>query len=146
MRRAVTPSLLLLALLALVPSHASAQTASRPAPAPAAPAPLHALAPAPMMLVHGLLAFIDPETGLIGGPISSLLAPMDLGQTAAAGEPVEVRLPDGSYMLDLQGTGMEYLTLHVDALGKRTLRCVHGAAHAHASLSVVPVPPAPVER
>ena len=99
-----------------------------------------------MPLVSGLLAFIDPETGLLGGPIFPLVAPTDLSTSAAALDPIEVRLPDGSYMLDLQGGGMDYLVLHIDAFGKKTMRCVHGLEHAHQSLTVAPIIPVPVER
>jgi hypothetical protein len=33
-------------------------------------------------------------------------------------------MPDGSVMLDLRGTAQDYLVLHVDALGHRTIQCV----------------------
>lgn len=146
MKRLVTPLCSLLLAATLLPVVAHAQTATAIKPSAAKPAPLYALTPSPMPLVSGLLAFIDPETGLLGGPIFPLVAPSDLASSAAAIDPVEVRLPDGSYMMDLQGGGMDYLVLHIDALGKKTLRCVHGLEHAHQTLTVAPIVPVPVER
>lgn len=146
MKRLVTPLCFLLLAAAVLPAASNAQTATAAKPAAAKPAPLYTLTPSPMPLVSGLLAFIDPETGLLGGPIFPLVAPTDLATSAAAIDPVEVRLPDGSYMMDLQGGGMDYLVLHIDALGKKTMRCVHGLEHAHRTLSVAPIIPVPVER
>ncbi len=146
MKRLVTPLCAFLLAAALLPATTHAQAPTAIKPAAAKPAPLYALTPSPMPLVSGLLAFIDPETGLLGGPIFSLVAPFDLAPIAPAADPVEVRLPDGSFMIDLQGGGMDFLMLHIDALGKKTMRCVHGFENAHHTLAVTPVVPAPVER
>ena len=68
-------------------------------------------------------AYIDPETGQIGIP--SPLPEVPEEKTGA--EPVlhEERLPDGSYMVDLKGTGVDYMVMNIDPkTGKRTTQCV----------------------
>lgn len=113
------------------------------APAPAA-APFAALPnfaqPAPV--VSGLMAFIDPETGMLTGPIGSLQVPEDLSRAFAA--PVEltpVTLPAGrGVMIDLQGTLQDFYTITIDPLGRRAIRCVQDPKHAHAH--VAPIAPA----
>lgn len=116
------------------------------APAPAA-APFAALPsfaqPAP--IVAGLMAFIDPETGMLTGPIGSLQVPEDLSRAFAA--PVEltpVTLPAGrGVMIDLQGTLQDFYTITIDPLGRRAIRCVQDAKHAHAPVApIAPVQPA----
>ena len=50
---------------------------------------------------------------------------MDQVQVEAAMDAlVPVTMPDGSVMLDLRGTQQDYLVLHVDAFGHRTIQCV----------------------
>jgi hypothetical protein len=85
----------------------------------------------PAPIVAGLLAFIDPETGLLTGPIGDLSVPEDVARQFAT--PVDltpVTLPDGSLMIDLQGSLQDYYVLHIDPLGRRTVRCVQDLRHA----------------
>lgn len=82
--------------------------------------------------VAGIYAYIDPETGQITATTIPLEAP-DLSLRANVDALVPVRMPNGSWMLDLQGTGDEYALLELDPLGKRILTCVHGASAPHAA-------------
>lgn len=118
------------------PSAKTAVTAAVAAPAaPAAPAGYRALPgftqPAP--IVAGLMAFIDPETGQLTGPINGFTVPDDVARMFAA--PVEltpVTLPNGSVMLDLQGTLQDFYVLTIDPMGRRTIRCVQNPREAQA--------------
>jgi hypothetical protein len=102
--------------------------------APAAPAAPFASLPnfaKPEPVVAGLLAFLDPETGLLTGPIGDLRVPDDLNRAFAA--PVEltpVTLPNGSVMVDLQGTLQDYYILNIDPFGRRTVQCVPNVLQA----------------
>ncbi len=83
----------------------------------------------PTPLVSGLMAFLDPETGLLTGPIGDLQAPTDLALTA----PVELTpVPGirGGITLDLQGTLMDNYVLTIDPLGRRSISCVQDARKA----------------
>lgn len=84
-----------------------------------------ATAPAPAQA--GMRAYIDPETGTLGGP-GPLPPPSDEAVKALGPEtleePVETVLPDGSVMLDLKGRGQEYSIMQLDADGQRVVRCV----------------------
>lgn len=95
------------------------------AAAPAAVTPQPAAVPAPAPA--GLMAFIDPATGLLTGPISSLVPPADQRAAAASVLLEPVQLPNGAWMLDLKGTGMESYVMHIDAFGQRTVTCVQDA-------------------
>lgn len=102
-----------------------AATAVPVTPTPAAPAPAEG----------GMRAYLDPETGLIGG-----VGPAD----PTAVEPLqsapvlrEEVMPDGSVMLDLQGTMQEYTIMQIDADGNKVQRCVTDPAAALAE-PVVP--------
>lgn len=91
----------------------------------------------PAPVVAGLMAYIDPETGLIGGPIGELIVPDDVARAMAA--PVDftpVTMPDGSVMVDLQGSLQDYYVLTIDPLGRRSIRCVQDPRRAN-----VPVAP-----
>ncbi len=70
----------------------------------------------------GLLAFIDPETGLVGGPIGALPA-----ELTRPGVPLPVFTPvplaNGGVMIDLQGAMQDYVILTLDARGNRSFRC-----------------------
>jgi len=107
----------------------------------AAPAPFSSLPnfARPEPIVAGLMAFLDPETGLLTGPIGELRVPDDLARALAA--PVEltpVTLPNGSVMVDLQGTMQDYYVLHIDALGHRTIQCVPSVLQAKTPPPVMP--------
>jgi len=78
-----------------------------------------------MPVVSGLMAFLDPESGRLTGPIGNLQVPMDQLQTAISPESlVPVTMPDGSVMLDLRGTLQDYVILQVDAFGHSRMQCV----------------------
>ena len=111
--------------------------------APAAPAGYRALPgitqPAP--IVAGLMAFIDPETGELVGPTNGFVVPDDVARMFAA--PVvltPVTLPNGSVMLDLQGTLMDYYVLSIDPMGRRTIRCVQNPRQAQVAAPPVVLP------
>ena len=91
-------------------------------------------APVPSL---GLMAFIDPETGLLTGPIGQMVPLMD--QRTANVVLEQVPLPGGGWMIDLKGTGLEYYVLHVDALGNRRVSCVQDPRR------VAPVAPLPAQ-
>lgn len=135
------------ALLATVAGSASA---APPAGAPARPAivvPAAALAShAPAApVVSGLVAFLDPETGLLTGPVSAFTPPAD--QRAAAVNVLleEFPLPGGGWVLDLKGTMMESYVLTIDALGGRQVSCVQDT-RAALGAPVRPAVPARKER
>jgi hypothetical protein len=124
---------------------AAASVSSLAGPAPVA-VPFAALPnfaqPAP--IVAGLMAFIDPETGLLTGPIGDLQVPADVARAIAApAELTPVTLPNGAVVLDLQGTMMDNYVLTIDPLGRRTIRCVQDARKALAPAAPV-APSAPV--
>src|SRR5262245_48457477 len=68
----------------------------------------------------GMRAFIDPETGTLGG-----MPPAGEVEGVLVEPPVLVQeyLPDGSVMVDLKGTGEHYMIMELDADGNRVLRC-----------------------
>ncbi len=80
----------------------------------------------------GMRAVIDPETGQLGTS-SGLPAPTAeekaLLQPAQA-QPRQVVLPDGSVMVELNGTGQEFAVMHIDAAGKRSVQCVQDVGKA----------------
>jgi hypothetical protein len=108
----------------------AARDAANPAPAATA-----ATTPAPAQA--GMRAYLDPETGLIGGmgPVD----PAEVQDVQAAPVLREEVLPDGSVMLDLQGTMQDYYIMQLDADGNRVVRCVQDAAKA---LAETPAPAA----
>jgi hypothetical protein len=69
----------------------------------------------------GMRAYIDPETGLV----TSVPPPGAIQPTAEQPEvePVQIRLPDGSYMLDMKGSNVEYMVIKRDADGKPVVEC-----------------------
>jgi hypothetical protein len=76
----------------------------------------------------GMRAVIDPETGTISGnvPLPSL-TDAEKAALQPASPPVlhQEFLPDGSVMIDLQGTMQEYYVMQIDpTTGKRTVSCV----------------------
>jgi hypothetical protein len=109
--------------------------ASAPVPAPsmpARPAPASVVAAAPAAATaidasvagaSGMRIFRDPETGEIGPPSAEALAALPQA-TPPPSNLVQVRLPDGSYMVDLQGHFQETMIMSIDANGRRTIECV----------------------
>ena len=115
------------------------------APAPVTPAPVAVVTPAEAApaapAVHpspspkventtvagqaGMRIFRDPVTGEIGPPPADAGAHMESAviPTDDAGHR-QVRLPDGSYMVDLQGRYEESMVMQIDANGNRVVRCV----------------------
>ena len=71
----------------------------------------------------GMRAYLDPETGTLGAPAPGQMIPPNSATTDA---PTlhEVTLPDGSVMVDLQGTLQDYMILQLDKQGHRVMRCV----------------------
>jgi len=131
-----------LASMAWAESPAAGLKAPQPEPtAPQAqvPADPHAACshaptvPAAPAAESGLRAYIDPETGTIGG-----MPPA--AETPAQADPVfeEVVLPDGSVMVDLKGTGQEFFILQLDANGNRAVRCVQDPKAATSASPVAP--------
>lgn len=95
----------------------------------------------PAPIVSGLMAYIDPETGELTGPIGDLVVPDDVARALAA--PLEltpVTLPDGSVMVDLQGTLQDYYVLTIDPLGRRSIRCVQDARLAQKAAAPIVLP------
>jgi hypothetical protein len=99
-------------------------------------------APAPALAAAGMRAYRDPETGLVGGtgPLPAIGrdglpklddAPTDLPQ---------VQLPDGSWLMDLQGWFQDYAVLRLDGQGHRVMTCT---PHPRAALRNAPVVVAP---
>lgn len=116
------------------------------APAAAAPAPFAALPNFAQPVVAGLMAFIDPETGMLTGPISELQVPADLASAfGATPDLTPTPLPGGGFTVDLQGTLQDYYVMTIDPLGRRSIRCVQDArhAHTHTHAHAAPVAPAP---
>ena len=69
----------------------------------------------------GMRAYIDPETGTLGPPVSDdgSNAIIDTGEGL-----VEERLPNGAVKIDLKGQFQEYAVVQLDANGHPVMRCV----------------------
>jgi hypothetical protein len=114
----------------------TAQPARAASPAPRAAHPAHArVAPAPKAGPGqaGMRAFLDPETGTIGGPPSAALGAVG---AEMAGQVVEetaevVKLPNGGEML--VNPPVDYVIMQIDAKGHRVMRCVSDPKQAKAS-------------
>ena len=144
MSRATHPRPLLLLVGALVVTagliwsggHRSRVEAKAPAETAAvvaAPAPVAPQAATPPPVAHtaqsqvkaaaGMRIFLDPETGEIGPPTAAATGL----ETEANSEDMtglqQVQLPDGSYMVDLQGRFEESMVIQLDANGHRVVSC-----------------------
>ena len=118
-----------------------ARSATPQAPAAAAPSP------APGVGSLGLMAFLDPETGMLTGPIGELVPPADQRAASANVLLTPVQRANGAWLLDLKGTMMENYVLQIDPLGNRRVLCVQDARRLPALLPVAPAPaPAGEER
>lgn len=116
-----------------------------PTAAPA-PAPFASLPNFAQPVVAGLMAFIDPETGMLSGPIGELQVPGDLSNAfGPTPDLTPTPLPGGGFVVDLQGTLQDYYVLTIDPLGRRSIRCVQDArqAHMHTHTHAAPIAPAP---
>ena len=122
--------------LCAAPTDASGSAAPAAKPVPAPMPGLAPLVPQPAPIVYGLVAFLDPETGQLTGPISSLVPPADLRFSQPVLLPEPQQLPSGGWVLDLMGTCMESYVIHIDPFGRREVSCVQGhtlpAKGAHA--------------
>lgn len=121
MKRSATPSRSRVVWIGVWAAIATVTMASLPRP--------HAGATQHTAAAAGMRAYIDPETGQLGTPAS--LPPLSTEEKALlepAQAPREVVLPDGSVMLELNGTGQEFTVMHLDAAGNRTVQCVQDPA------------------
>jgi hypothetical protein len=83
----------------------------------------------------GMRVYLDPESGQITSiPPADAVLPADLPVEA---EMQQVRLPDGSYMLDSKNGPQDYLIMKLDANGKKVVECTQDPTKA------LQTPPAP---
>jgi hypothetical protein len=88
----------------------------------------------------GMRVYIDPETGQIGVPNPLPQLPPEEKPGA---EPVlhEEVLPDGSVMIDLKGTSVDYMVMQIDPkTGKRTTTCTDDPKKALQAPASTPQP------
>jgi hypothetical protein len=109
--------------LALLLSQAASAGAAR---RPAAPAPQRPVT------ASGWVVAIDPTTGQLVMPtpeqMLQLSPPEQVGLLRTADDLPEVRFPDGTVMLDLQGRFMEYSVAQFDASSRPRVGCVDDLA------------------
>jgi hypothetical protein len=103
---------------------AGANTPPAAAAIPAAQPQKASPAPAATLPSLGLMAFLDPETGQLTGPISYLVPPADQRAASATVLLTPVQRLNGAWLLDLKGTLMESYILQIDPLGNRRVVCV----------------------
>ena len=112
---------------------AKADATVQPAPAPA-----------------GMVAAVDPLTGRLGRPTAAqrlgLGAAERTGLLHSSEGLTEVRLPDGSWMSDLQGRFQMYSAAGPDAFGRCRFSCVAGEPALFRALGPAAPAPALVER
>lgn len=101
-------------------AHASTVTPQPQAAAAAVPAPQ----PTTTAMDAGMRAYIDPDTGLLTSIRPEGLPAEVEADKQPEPELFEVRLPDGSYMMDLKGTHQEYVTIQLDPNGNKVVQCV----------------------
>ena len=118
------------------PTSASAHPAA--ATTPAAKPQKATPTPAATLPSLGLMAFLDPETGLLTGPISYLVPPADQRAASANVLLTPVKRLNGAWLMDLKGTLMESYVVQIDPLGNRRVVCVQDPR------SVMPAVPAPI--
>lgn len=128
---------------AQTPQPAPARGTSRPAPKPrrAAIPPATAVPPA----AAGMVVAIDPETGEITMPTPEQMQTLTRQETTGLLRTTaglqQVRLPDGTVMLDLQGRFLEFAVVQLDAQGRPHFRCLDDpAALRRALLERAPAP------
>ena len=97
-----------------------------------------AAAPKATPVSAGMRVYLDPETGTLGGiPSGATTDAIDLS-TEEVGEPVLTVLPDGSLMVDLNGTCQEFATIHRAPDGRIHMRCAQGPRPSARTGKVVP--------
>ncbi len=119
--------------------HATRPSAGATKPEQSA-APARPSTPAPAPGSIGLMAFLDPETGMLTGPIGDLVPPADQRAAAQNVLLIPVQRPNGAWLLDLKGTMMEHYVLQIDALGNRRVLCVQDGQRLPALLPFLPAP------
>ena len=124
-----------LALLLCAPAHAarSAHRTRKHRPAAVSPAkpvaPPAVAAPTTPAGAAGMVVAIDPETGALVAPtaeqVRTLTAAERTGLMRTSEGLTEVRFPDGSVKVDLQGRFMEYSLVQLDRTGCPHFLCVN---------------------
>jgi hypothetical protein len=112
---------------------ASLPASAIPVAAPVVSAP-HSAVPAPATVAGsaGMRIFKDPDSDTPGAPTAEASAlEMDIHSEDDAGL-VQVTLPDGSVMIDLQGRYQESMVVQIDAKGYRVVSCSHHPGKVHA--------------
>jgi len=73
----------------------------------------------------GMRIFKDPETGTMGGPSQEQLQALALedAQNESTDGLVQVVMPDGSVMMNLQGRFQDYYMVKLDSKGRRQVIC-----------------------
>jgi hypothetical protein len=71
----------------------------------------------------GAVIAIDPETGELGMPNAQQMQEIESRIAPIEGEATMTVMPDGALRLNLNGTAVEYATVHVDATGKKVFGC-----------------------
>ena len=134
---------------ARVTALAPAKATGKAKPTSAAKAAPVAAAPKVAAATAGMRVYLDPETGTLGGiPAGATTDAIDLS-TEEVGEPVLTVLPDGSLMVDLNGTCQEFATIHRAPDGSIHMRCAQGPRPSAKYAKVAPVTratPQPEER
>ena len=78
---------------------------------------------APVAGTAGMVIAIDPETGQLGAPNAEQARQLQSLNLPVEGQATVTTMPDGSLRLNLNGTSVEYATIHVDANGKKVFGC-----------------------
>jgi hypothetical protein len=134
-------------------SNAASAVVAKPAPVPvgafALPGMPSLVSQPAQTFTLGLMAFLDPETGLVGGSAGDFQLAVDPAQTLTP-QPVftQMTTANGAVMIDLQGAMQDYMILSLDALGRRSFHCSTDPRQALKSQAPVTTPPAstPSER
>jgi hypothetical protein len=103
---------------------------------------------APPVAAAGLVAYIDPATGgLTAAPTEEQRAAMRTALAALVNDSgeglVEVRLPDGSVVMDLQGRFQEAVVVQVAPDATRHMQCIGNLPDVAATPSFAPAPAPP---
>jgi hypothetical protein len=87
-------------------------------------------------------AFIDPETGQLGhGTVLPEITPAeDAVLNERSSEPVVTVFPDGSAMVELNGTCQDFLVIELDANGNKTVGCKQDPNHKHVATTPAAAP------
>ena len=111
---------------AVAPAPVAVVTPAEAAPAAHTPSPSPNAGNTTVAGQAGMRIFRDPVTGEIGPPPADAGAHMEESAVIPTDDAGlrQVRLPDGSYMVDLQGRYQESMVIQIDANGNRVVRCV----------------------